>query len=133
MVSFSDIETSTILIKKSIIEKVGFLDTRLPSEQNHDFFYRLSKVSEFDFLDTIAVIKDAPPVQISKSMKNKIMGYLIFHKKHFNDIKNLSLYNFMFIWVKFCITMSLFLLMGVINKPHFLSNIYEKLHKKGFF
>jgi len=108
LLNFSDIETSTIVIKKCAIEKVGFFDESLPSEQNHDFFYRISKVGEFDYLDEVMVIKDQPKNQISSNPKNKIFGYILFHKKHIKDIKNLNLKKKIYLLFKFCIVSFLY-------------------------
>ncbi len=117
LLNFSDIETSTILIKTSAIEKVGFFDESLPSEQNHDFFYRISKVGEFDYLDEVMVIKDQPETQISSNPKNKIFGYILFHKKHFRDIKYLNLKKKVYLFFKFCIV-TFFYSTSIISKKN---------------
>jgi len=109
LLNYSDIETSTILIKSKTIEKIGFLDEKLPSEQNHDFFYRISKKGEFDFIDEIMVIKDEPETQISSNPKNKVIGYILYHKKHFKDIKKLGFKKMLFTFFKTNIVTFLFL------------------------
>jgi len=130
LISFSDIETSTIMIKKEVIDKAGFLDETLPSNQNHDFFYRISKIAEFDYLPEIAVIKDAPPTQISTNITNKLKGHILFHKKHFNDIKKLGYKLFIFIMIKFVISIFIFLLANICRSPTIPSKLYEMVTKK---
>lgn len=108
LVSYSNIETSTILIKKNIIEKVGFFDEKLPSEQNHDFFYRISKICEFDYLDEIMVRKNNPANQISSNPAKKLKGYILFHRKHFKDIKKLNVTKIFYLMGKFIFVCLLF-------------------------
>lgn len=60
LVSFSNVETSTVLFRRSVVEEVGGIDVSLPSEQNHDLFYRMSKVAPFDFVPESLVVKTAP-------------------------------------------------------------------------
>jgi len=129
LTTFSDIETSTIVIKKDVIEKVGLLDEAFKSQQNHDFFYRISKVSEFDFLPEITVIKDAPPMQISTNIKNKLQGYILFHKKHFKDIKNLPFRKFMFVMLKFLFTISILIIEAIIRNNKILPRLYESIRR----
>ena len=108
LMNFSDIETSTILIDKKTVEKIGLFDEKLPSEQNHDFFYRISKKGEFDYLDKVMVNKDNPETQISSTSKNKILGYLLFHKKHFKDMKKLGYKKLLQLTLKFMLVSFLF-------------------------
>jgi glycosyltransferase involved in cell wall biosynthesis len=131
LLSFSNIETSTIMIRKDIIEKIGYLDECLPSEQNHDFFYRISKMGEFDYLDRVMVIKDKPPTQISCNPKNKFMGYVLFHKKYFNDIRHLDIKKFLYVSVKFFIVCFIFLSAIVLKRNlDIVKIIDEKLKSK---
>lgn len=116
LLSFSDIETSTILIKKDIIKKVGFLDEHLPSEQNHDYFFRISKYGEFNYINEVMVIKDNPAVQISSSSKNKLLGYILFHKKHFRSFKQLEWKKFLYASIKFFVVTFLFLTSNIRKK-----------------
>lgn len=115
LLSFSDIETSTILIKTSVINKVGFLDERLPSEQNHDYFFRISKHGKFDYLAEIMVIKDNPAVQISSSSKNKLLGYVLFHKKHLNSLLKLEWNKILYASIKFFVVSFLFLTSAIMK------------------
>lgn len=129
LVSFSDIETSTVMMRKNIVDIVGMLDLSFPSEQNHDFFYRISKIANFDYLYEVFVVKDSPPRQISRSMTNKIKGYLLFHKKHFKDIQALPFKYLIFVCVKFIFTCALFVIIGFIGKPQLLPRLYEKFQE----
>lgn len=130
LITFPDIETSTILIKRDVIEKIGLWDTNFKSQQNRDFFYRISKVSEFDFLPEITVIKDAPQNQISKNIKDKLQGYILFHKKHFNDIKNLPFRKFVFVMLKFSFGISVLIIELITGNYKILAKLYEMTRKK---
>ncbi len=128
LLSFSNIETSTILFKKSVIDQVGYLDEKLPSEQNHDFFYRISKIGEFDYVPKIMVIKDMPDIQISSNSIKKLRGYIIYHKKHISDIQNLGIKKFLYAMLKF-VSVSIILLISIFirNNLNILKIIDEKL------
>ena len=105
LVSFGDIETSTVMMTRETQKKIGYPDARFRSEQNHDFFYRLSKITEFDYLPDVYVIKGTPATkQISRGLINKIQGYTLFHKKYFNDLKKLPPNQFMKAELKFITT-----------------------------
>jgi len=128
LLSFSNIETSTILFKREILNIVGYLDDKLPSEQNHDFFYRLSKNGEFDYVTEIMVIKDTPNIQISSNSIKKIKGYIMYHKKHIIDIKNLGMKKFIYAMIKFLSVITiLFISIFIKNNLNILKIIDEKL------
>ncbi|HEC77248.1 MAG TPA: glycosyltransferase family 2 protein [Thermoplasmatales archaeon] len=130
LISFSDIETSTIMIKREVIEKIGFLDEQFSSEQNHDFFYRISKLYEFDYLPEVAVIKGLSSSQISTNIKNKIIGYILFHKKHFHDFKEEGFRFFTYAMLKFFFGLFMFLFIGIFLKKFLLiPKIYESMKK----
>jgi glycosyltransferase involved in cell wall biosynthesis len=128
LMSFSNIETSTILIRRSVLEKVGPIDTSLPSEQNHDFFYEISKVCEFDYIPEVLVTKKAPEVQISKNPRNKIVGYVRFHRKHMGDIRALGKRRCAMMMGKFLTTLGLFVLL--IGNEKRIDQLYEGVFRK---
>lgn len=128
LLSFSNIETSTILFKRKVLDQIGYLDEKLPSEQNHDFFYRISKTGEFDYVAEIMVIKDTAESQISSNPIKKLRGYILYHKKHFNDIRNLGVKKLSYAIIKFilvCTILSISLL--IKNNLTFLKIIDQKL------
>ena len=129
LITFSYIETSTIMIKRDVIKKTGFFDEKLLSEQNHDFFYRISKIAEFDYLLEIAVIKGAPPERITSNIKKRLKGYTMFHKKHFKDIWQLKFRDFVFVTTKFVVTIFIFIIVGISRNPKILPKLYEKMGK----
>jgi glycosyltransferase involved in cell wall biosynthesis len=128
LVSFSNIETSTIMIRRPVLEEVGPIDITLPSEQNHDFFYRISKVTEFDYVPEVLVVKKAPEKQISRSPKNKIVGYVRYHRNHMSDIKALGTGRFLMTMGKFTFTLGLFLLFSGNEKR--IDSLYEGVFRK---
>ena len=116
LTTFSNVETSTILMRAEVVRRVGDIDTSLPSEQNHDFFYRMAKEAEFDFVPEVLVFKSAPPVQISRSPRKKIVGYVRFHRKHKKEISQLGPKGALLVWSKFVATLGLFLLFSSNEK-----------------
>jgi len=127
LVTFSDIETSTTMIRREIAKKIGFMDSKFRSEQNHDYFYRISKETLFDYIPLIGVYKDSSPSQVSKGMKNKLQGYILFHKKHYEDIKKLELGEYIYVWIKLIINISLITLLYPLHKPYLIKKMYEKM------
>jgi len=128
LMSFSNIETSTILIRRSVLDMVGPIDTSLPSEQNHDFFYKISKVCEFDYVPEVLVTKKAPEQQISKSPRNKIVGYVRFHRNHMGDIRALGPRRYAMMMGKFLTTLGLFVLL--IGNEKRIDQLYEGVFRK---
>jgi len=60
-------------------------------------------------------------------MKNKIIGYFMFYKKHYDDIKKLRINKRILLIIKSIITVSLLMISGIINSPNFLPILYEKM------
>gem|GEM_PF-5506194 len=123
--TFSNIETSTVVFEAELLRRIGYIDTDLPSEQNHDFFYRMSKVTHFDYVPEVLVRKGAPAVQISRSPRNKVVGYVRYHKKHARDILRLPLTERAIMLSKFIATLSLFVLLFGDEKR--VDRLYEAL------
>ena len=126
--TFSNIETSTILMRTEIVRRTGEIDVSLPSEQNHDFFYRMAKLARFDFVPEVLVFKSAPPAQISRSPRKKIVGYVRFHRKHFRDIRDLGPGGWSFIMAKFMITLLAFVIFAGNEKR--VDTLYEGVLRK---
>jgi glycosyltransferase involved in cell wall biosynthesis len=108
--TFGHIETSTVLFRRSLVNQIGLTDISLPSEQNHDFFYRMSKITKFDFVPEILMTKGSPSQQISKDCKNKIVGYVRYHRKHMGDIMRLPIIERMGVILKIPLILILFLI-----------------------
>jgi glycosyltransferase involved in cell wall biosynthesis len=127
LLSFSNIETSTILMRREVAEQAGYLDEKLPSEQNRDFFYRISKLAGFDYLSRISVVKDVPQFQITTNVRKKILGYVFFHVKYARDIIRLPFRDTSFILMKFLFAL-LFFLANSIHRQHYtLPKLYEMM------
>lgn len=117
LMSFCNIETSTTLIRKEVIELAGLADTKFQSEQNHEYFYRISKLCKFDYVPEIMVYKSSDDVrQISVNSKKKIQGYIMFHQKNHKDIKQLSIRNKTKLYPKFCAVLFLLSVSYLLNR-----------------
>ena len=126
--TFSNIETSTVLMRAELGRRTGEIDVSLPSEQNHDFFYRMAKLARFDYVPEVLVFKSAPPAQISRSPRKKIVGYVRFHRKHRSDIRSLGIKGSSFIMVKFLVTLVAFLVFAGNEK--YVDTLYEGVLRK---
>jgi len=121
LLSFSNFETSAILFKKDLYNKVGGMDTRFKSEQNHELFYRFSKVGTFSIIKEPLMIKGYDGNNIGSNRINKLQGYTLFHWKFKRDILKMGVTKTLFILSKFLITILLFMLVGNPTK------LYEKV------
>ena len=116
--SYQFIETSTIIMKASLVKKLGGFDTGLPSEQNHDFFYRLSAEGFFDYIDDVCVFKGDPDVKMTNDMRRRIRGHIAFRRKHCNDtVLLLGLAGCLFVFLKMPLVLGLFTVAHVLKKP----------------
>ena len=74
--SFNLYSSSTYLIRKSAIEKVGGFDISLPSAQEYDLAIRISKIKDVKCVDEVLMIQNATDGQISENWNKKIRGLL---------------------------------------------------------
>jgi len=121
LLSFSNFETSTILFKKELYNKAGGMDIRFKSEQNHELFYRFSKVGAFSIIEEPLMIKGYDGSSIGTNRMNKLQGYILFHWKFKKDILKMGIAKTLFMLSKFLITILLFMLVGNPTK------LYEKV------
>jgi len=121
LLSFSNFETSAILFKKELCNKIGGMDTRFKSEQNHELFYRFSKVGTFSIIKEPLMIKGYDGNNIGSNRINKLQGYTLFHWKFKKDILKMGITKTLFMLSKFLVTILLFILVGNPTK------LYEKV------
>jgi len=121
LVSFSNFETSATVFRKDAYQKAGGLDVRFKSEQNHDLFYRISKVGKFGVINEPMVVKGFTGEGIGTNRINKLQGYTLFHWKFKKDIIGLGVVKMLFMLSKFLLTVMMFVLVGNPTK------LYEKV------
>lgn len=73
--------TSTVMVRRDILEKVGGFDTDLPSRQDYDLWIRITEQYEVDYVDEILVDKREQPDSISKDFDRRIKGDLAVFEK----------------------------------------------------
>lgn len=84
--------TSSVMVKKDLIDEVGGFDLTFTSCQDWDLFIRLSQKCEFDFVEEPLVLYfEHSGVRISTNSKSVVYGHLTIHKKHSKLIKRLSI------------------------------------------
>lgn len=80
-------DTNTLIVRKDILDKVGLLDESIRSYQEWDLCIRLSRYTEFDFINeplAIYHLHDKPT--ISKNLENDALGYLDIITVHRDEI-----------------------------------------------
>lgn len=73
--------TSTVMVRRNVLEEVGGFDTDLPSRQDYDLWIRIMENYEVDYVDEILVDKREQPDSISKDFDSRIEGDLAVFEK----------------------------------------------------
>lgn len=73
--------TSTVMVRRDVLDKVGGFDADLPSRQDYDLWIRISEFYEVDYVDEILVDKREQPDSISKDFDSRIEGDLAVYEK----------------------------------------------------
>lgn len=81
--------TSSIMVKKTAIEDVGFFDESLPARQDLDLYLRIAKLYSIDFIEEPLVIhRKHKENRISDNLHSKIKGFEILYEKLKPELKN---------------------------------------------
>lgn len=73
--------TSTVMVRRECLERVGGFDPSLPSRQDYDLWIRITEHYEVDYVDEILVDKREQPDSISKNFDSRIEGDLAVFEK----------------------------------------------------
>jgi glycosyltransferase involved in cell wall biosynthesis len=73
--------TSTVIVRRDVLEELGGFDTDLPSRQDYDLWIRIAEHYEVDYVDEILVDKREQPDSISKDFESRIEGDLAVFEK----------------------------------------------------
>lgn len=76
--------TQQIMIKKDVIEKIGFFDEKFPALEDVDYLYRLRKDCTFGFIDEPLMIYHNTPGSLSKDVEKRNIGRKLFINKHYD-------------------------------------------------
>lgn len=75
--------TSSILVKREVMEKVGGFDSSLPSCQDWDLYLRLAQVSRFGFVeDSLVLYHLHPGDRISTNYRAVVDGHLQIYQNY---------------------------------------------------
>lgn len=66
--------TSTVMVRRDILQDVGGFDASLPSRQDYDLWIRITEHYEVDYVDEILVEKREQEDSISKDFDSRIQG-----------------------------------------------------------
>ena len=108
--SFNLSSTSTYMIKKDVLEKVGYFDTKLPSAQEYDLALRITKDYTVKTVPEILMIQHASKNQISINWNKKIRGILAIYNKYGDEYTTLGFKGFISNQIKIVGMIILFLL-----------------------
>lgn len=73
--------TSTVMVRRGCLERVGGFDSSLPSRQDYDLWIRITEHYEVDYVNEILVDKREQPDSISKDFESRIAGDLAVFDK----------------------------------------------------
>lgn len=73
--------TSTVMVRRECLDRVGGFDTSLPSRQDYDLWIRITEHYAVDYVDEILVDKREQPDSISKDFDSRIRGDLAVFEK----------------------------------------------------
>lgn len=68
--------TSTVMIRRQCIERIGDFDASLPSRQDYDLWIRITEHYTVAFVNEVLVEKREQPNSISKNFEHRIIGDL---------------------------------------------------------
>ncbi len=66
--------TSTVVIKRTFLDKSGMFDASLPAQQELDLFIRLARVCQFDFVNEVLIHIHFYPDSIGGNIHNSVEG-----------------------------------------------------------
>jgi len=88
--SFNLSSTSSYLLRKEVVIKLGGFDTCLHSAQEYDLAIRVSKNYKVRCIPEVLMIQHATKGQISEDWNRKICGLIEIYHKHGKDFSSIS-------------------------------------------
>jgi glycosyltransferase involved in cell wall biosynthesis len=83
--------TSTVMVRRDVLQEVQGFDTDLPSRQDYDLWIRITEHYEVDYVDEILVDKREQPGSISKDFDSRIQGDKAVLQKVRNRIEEVDI------------------------------------------
>jgi glycosyltransferase involved in cell wall biosynthesis len=78
--------SSTVIVQRKALEKVGKFDESLPSCEDWDLWIRIANYYEFDYVPEILVNCFAHSERISSNFERVVLGLKLFSKKYKKEI-----------------------------------------------
>lgn len=88
--SFNLSSTSSYMVKKEVLDKVGYFDVDLPSAQEYDLALRITEYYSVETVPEVLMIQNASKGQISENWGKKIRGVLAIYSKYGAEYKRLG-------------------------------------------
>jgi len=93
----SGVSTSSLLIRRSILNEMGGFDTTLESSQDFDLLLRIPKSHRIDYVDEVLLDYNRSGESISCDMEAKIQGIHKIIEKYHDDIVRLKIRHLYFL------------------------------------
>lgn len=86
---------SCVLVRKKVFERVGYFDTNMPSRQDIDMWFRISKHYDIVYIEKCSsiIFKEKNRSRISTNKDARCRGYLRFYNKHKDVISKSNKYS----------------------------------------
>lgn len=130
LIKFNCIDTtSSIMVKKELLTKIGGFDTAIPSCQDWDLYLRLAQITEFDYVKIpLVLFNQHPGERITTNKTARLNGHLYIYKK-FRDLAERQGKG---IFKKFIITIWKNIFKnGIINQDYMSIAVSRKILKEG--
>lgn len=83
--------SSTVMIRRTVIASIGFYDSNLPGFENHDYWLRISRFFNFDFIeDALVKCKIREDGESSKRLSRENKSQRLFLDKFHRDLKQIK-------------------------------------------
>lgn len=79
--------TTTAMVRRDILEKIGSFDPQLPSCQDWDLWIRLRRIGEFAIVpEPLVIFNQAETVRISFNKANVLTGHFLLFRRALQDV-----------------------------------------------
>lgn len=83
------LHAGTVMIRKSVVERVGYFDERLPAIEDYDYWVRISACYEIDFVPVplMRYYDTASPERRSRATRANLRARELFYRKHAAEMR----------------------------------------------
>jgi glycosyltransferase involved in cell wall biosynthesis len=88
LLEFNFIATSTVVVKKSVFDTIGYFDEQIPYAEDWEFFIRVSKKFKFMYLpEPMAILNKKAEKRLSGDLQKVVKGFQLIISKHWQEYK----------------------------------------------